>query len=71
MADLLSHNWVLIVATAVLIFEFINGLATGKAILIYSTYEKSEDPLAYWISIIISGVGAAALAVIIGVKVFT
>ena len=61
-----SHNWIILAGGGVLLFNVINGMATGSAILFYRYAKRSEDPLLYWISIALSAVlGVAALLIFI------
>jgi hypothetical protein len=55
-------HWIMLVGAGVLLFNVINGVATGSATLFYGQVKKSQDPLLFWISIVLSAVlGAAVL----------
>ena len=69
-ANLLSQNWVFLLIAGVLLVQFVNGLVTGRAILIFTEYKKSEDPLAYWMAIGLSAVVGTGCFIVLIIKLF-
>jgi len=63
-----SPDWLVLAATAVLLFNAINGLATGRATLFYRAVTRAEHPTLYWPAVIgsaILGIAAAALTLVL------
>ena len=58
--NLLTHKWFILIGIAVLLFNTINGVVTGEVSMFYKTYRKSERPISYWLSLVLSGVATLA-----------
>ena len=48
------NSIILVVVCAGLLFNAINRLRTGSAILAYSQYSRSENPKLFWVAIAVS-----------------
>lgn len=62
---LTSHDWIALGAAVVLLYNAINGIRTGRAIVVFQYVKRSEDALLFWIVVW----GCALLAVVGGIAV--
>ena len=62
---LTSHDWIIIGACVVLLYNAINGIRTGRAIVVFQYVKRSEDALLFWFVVW----GCALVAVVAGIGV--
>jgi uncharacterized membrane-anchored protein len=61
-----SENWATLLAAAVLLFNAIVGVTSGRALLVYRVVTRSEDGYLYWIAVVASGaLGVGGLLTIV------
>jgi hypothetical protein len=59
---LADHNWIVLIAAAVLLFSAVQGITTGRTTLFYRTVTRSEDPTLYWPAVAGSAILGIAVA---------
>lgn len=56
LSNLSSHSWTVLLAAGVLIYNVVNGAVTGRALLLFTSAKRSEEPALYWLAMLVSGV---------------
>jgi hypothetical protein len=52
-------KWFIALIASALLFNAVNGMATGSATVFYRPVKRSEDPVLFWTAVLVS----AALAI--------
>jgi hypothetical protein len=60
----LRQSWWILLAAGFFLYEIINGVKTGNVALIYRRVKRSDDPLLYWVAMILVGL-AFVVAILI------
>lgn len=63
----LTQYWWVVLAASLFLYNVINGLKTGDAVLLFTRVKRSKDPLLYWFAIVFTG---AAFVIAILIVVF-
>lgn len=62
--DTINQRWFLFLLAVVFAVMLVTGLRSGSAVLIYTRFKRSDNPMLYWASIVVSGVACAVLLVL-------
>jgi lipid-A-disaccharide synthase-like uncharacterized protein len=64
--NLRNEPWVILLASAVLLFGVISGLRTGRAVFFFGAAKRSEDPMLFWTSVVLGGVlGTSGIVILV------
>lgn len=62
--DTISQRWFLLLLAIVFAVMLVTGLRTGSAVLIYTRFRRSDNPMMYWASIVVSAFVCVVLLVL-------